>query len=74
MVIATTAFGLGIDCHSVRQVIHYGLLDDISSYIQETGRAGRDDQLSNVSLLQVKTFHKVEDIKEYQANAQIVED
>ncbi len=42
VVIATIAFGMGIDCHDIRQVIHYGSPSDIESNIQQTGRAGRD--------------------------------
>ena len=42
VVIATTAFGLSVDCSDVRQVVSFGLPRDIESYIQETGRAGRD--------------------------------
>ena len=42
LVVATVAFGMGVDCPNVRQVIHYGSPSDIVDYVQETGRAGHD--------------------------------
>ncbi len=42
VVVATGAFGMGIDCLNVCQVIHYGFPSDVESYVQETGHAGRD--------------------------------
>ena len=66
VIVATIAFGMGIDCSDVRQIIHVGLPDDICSYIQETGRAGRDGQASLVTLLQCRTHHSVDDnIRQY---------
>ncbi len=69
IVVATVAFGMGIDCKDVRQIVHVGLPDDVSSYIQETGRAGRDGLLSKAILLKARTYCWVgEDIKLYAAN------
>ena len=42
VVICTEAFGMGINCHDVRLVIHYGVPCDTESYIQQIGRAGRE--------------------------------
>ena len=42
VVIGTIAFGLGLDSPNVRKVIHWGPSSDIESYVQESGRVGRD--------------------------------
>ena len=69
VVVVTIAFGMGVDCPDVRQIVHVGPPDDVSSYMQETGRAGRDGLVSVVTLLQARVWHHIDDdIKLYVSN------
>lgn len=70
VVVATVAFGMGLDCPNIRRIIHWGPSSDIEQYVQETGRAGRDG-LPSTAILYVadlKSFPTDESMKDYYKN------
>lgn len=57
IVISTIAFGMGVDCVNVRQIVHWGVASDVESYVHESGRAGRDGRVACAT-----TFYKASDL------------
>uniref|UniRef100_A0A7M5TXI0 DNA 3'-5' helicase n=2 Tax=Clytia hemisphaerica TaxID=252671 RepID=A0A7M5TXI0_9CNID len=73
ILIATIAFGMGIDCKDLHRIIHFGVPSDLDSYFQESGRAGRDDaQCSALLLLYPRCISRYvkKDIRDYVTNTQ----
>ena len=75
IVVATMAFGMGLDCPNVRSVIHWGSSEDVEQYVQETGCAGRDGQPAKAILYHggpdLSSRHVNQEMKQYCLNKDV---
>jgi len=67
ILVATIAFGMGVDCKQVHQTVHFGPAKNVECYMQESGRAGKDGAQSTAFLLYqgMQLMHVDKDTKDY---------
>ena len=71
LIIATTAFGMGLDCADVRRIFHWGLPSTLEEYVQESGRSGRDGKMAVAILYPGKQKHASKMVKAYESNSSL---
>ena len=71
LVIATSSFGMGIDCADIRCIIHWSAPADMETYAQETGRAGRDNAQSKAVLYYSAAKYVNEKMRDYGTNVSV---
>ena len=72
MIIATSAFGIGVDCPKIRKIYHWGSPSDFEQYVQEMGRAGRDGKNATATIFEGQVGrHTSREMKNYLDNSTI---